>query len=99
MHLKGNKNKVTGTWEIIFSSIKFFSQHILIRIAFKTSDQVQGQGVRPIGKAQSRRRRDEPSKEAYNTAIGRLPASGGLDGVLKPILLILLPHFILAHRH
>jgi hypothetical protein len=30
------------------------------RSGFKTSDQVQRQGVRPIGKAQSRRRRDEP---------------------------------------
>jgi hypothetical protein len=31
----------------------------MLRSGFKTSDQVQGQGVRPIGKAQSRRRRDE----------------------------------------
>jgi hypothetical protein len=29
------------------------------RSGFKTSDQVQGQGVRPIGKAQSRRRQEQ----------------------------------------
>jgi hypothetical protein len=29
MRLKENKNKVTGNWEIIFSTIKFFAKHIL----------------------------------------------------------------------
>ena len=53
----------------------------LFRSGFKTSDQVQGLGVRPIGKAQSRQRRDEQY-------VYRRPATQplGLDGVLKPLL-------------
>jgi hypothetical protein len=28
MRLKGNKNKVTDNWEVIFSSIKLLAKHI-----------------------------------------------------------------------
>jgi len=42
---------------------------------------------RPIEKAQSRRRRDEPSKEACNPAAGGTIGPQSAAGGLKPLLI------------